>query len=144
MADTKSERLGLRGTLTLFDSTLRLLGGANATGLLAAGATYHVFDGNPPIQTAVKTAATLFLLGVFSFIFGYMAWFFTSLWMDWSIQVPGEEGPEQIWFARTRTIKTNQRDAKIGFYVMTAGGAGALGFLVWGLFLAMFVGQTLK
>jgi hypothetical protein len=38
MTETKPERLGLRGRLAHFESGLRLLGGANATGAIAAGA----------------------------------------------------------------------------------------------------------
>jgi hypothetical protein len=37
MGDEKGERLGLKGRLAHFESALRLLGGANATGLLQQG-----------------------------------------------------------------------------------------------------------
>jgi hypothetical protein len=37
MSDEKPERLGLRGRLAHMESGLRLLGGANATGAIAAG-----------------------------------------------------------------------------------------------------------
>jgi hypothetical protein len=71
MTETKSERLGLRGTLTLFESALRLLGAANATGAITAGAALHAFaqEAAAPVQNGVKLAVLLFLCGVFAFTF---------------------------------------------------------------------------
>jgi hypothetical protein len=63
-----SERLGLRGRLAHFESTLRLLGGANTTGAIAAGAAFHAFEKNTEVQGTVKTAAALFLFGILAFV----------------------------------------------------------------------------
>ena len=50
---------------------LKLLGGANATGALAAGAAYHAFATNAAAQSSIKLAAGLFLFGIFAFAHAY-------------------------------------------------------------------------
>jgi hypothetical protein len=66
-----SERLGIRGTLTLVENALKLLGGANATGALAVGVAYHTFSASTSNQTTVKVAGILFLIGVALFAVAY-------------------------------------------------------------------------
>jgi hypothetical protein len=61
MGDEKNDRLGLRGRLAHMESALRLLGGANATGAIAAAVAFHTFESHADIQNAVKTAVVLFL-----------------------------------------------------------------------------------
>jgi hypothetical protein len=66
MGDEKNERLGLRGRIAQIESAIRLLGGANTTGAIAAGAAFHAFEKNVEVQNAVKIAALLFLFGIFA------------------------------------------------------------------------------
>jgi len=83
-------RLGLRGRLANFESTLRLLGGSNATGAIAAGAAFHAFEKNADVQSAVKTAAVLFLFGIFTFVIGYAGLFLTTHDIDHSLHQKDE------------------------------------------------------
>jgi hypothetical protein len=81
----ESERLGARGTLTLVENALKLLGGANATGALSVGVAYHTFSANTSHQTTIKVAGILFLLGVALFVVAYVLWFMTSIEWDQSL-----------------------------------------------------------
>lgn len=125
MTDAKSERLGLRGTLALFESALRLIGGANATGLLAAGVAYHSF--NADAQEAIKAAGILFLLGVLGFTVAYVGWFVMSLDIDSSMWGENEEKPPYPWFQGTKkSIAEHRQSAKRAFILMALAGMGSL------------------
>jgi hypothetical protein len=73
------DRLGLRGTFNLIESTLRIIGGANATGALASGAAFHAFHGNVDAQLYIKTAGVLFLLGVIAFCVAFAGCFCSAV-----------------------------------------------------------------
>jgi hypothetical protein len=138
--DPKSERLGLRGTFAVYDSALRLLGGANATGALAAGVAFHAFDGKADIQGSLKTIAVLFLLGVLMFSVAYVCWFTTVFYIDWAQRKAGEEAPEDVWFPRVRTFEQNRRDARIGFVAMTITGVVSFALFMFGLGEVLLLG----
>ncbi len=140
--DPKSERLGVRGTFAIYDSALRLLGGANATGALAAGVAFHAFDGKADIQGSLKTIAVLFLVGVLMFTAAYVGWFTTVFYIDWALQKADEEAPEEVWVwvSRTKTFEQQRRDARIGFSAMTLFGAASLVCFLFGLAQVTFLG----
>jgi hypothetical protein len=85
MSDERPERLGLRGRLAHMESGLRLLGGANATGAIAGGVAFHAFESSLEIQSAVKSAAVLFLFGIFTFTIAYTALFVATDDIDHSM-----------------------------------------------------------
>jgi hypothetical protein len=135
MTDTKSERLGLRGSLAHFESALRLLGGANATGAIAAGAAFHAFAQNADVQSSVKLTAVLFLFGIFAFVIAYMSWFMTVLEIDHSLHPAGEPTwPEYLFWIPAKTSDEHRSTAKRMFAVT----------LLLGLvsFILFFVGLT--
>jgi hypothetical protein len=139
--DPKSERLGVGGTFAIYDSALRLLGGANATGALAAGVAFHAFDGKADIQESLKTIAVLFLLGVLMFSVAYACWLTTRFYIDWALRKAGEEAaPEDVWFPRVKTFEQNRRDARIGFLVMVLTGLASFALFMFGLGQVLLLG----
>jgi hypothetical protein len=132
MADAKSERLGLRGTLSLFESAFRLVGGANATGALAAGVAYHAFAGKVEVQSSIKWAAVLFLLGVMAFTISYVLWLMASLDLDRSLG-PGEDA----LFPSTKTAEAYRKEGKIRFVVSIFLAVASFAFFLFGLLNAL-------
>ena len=113
MTDTKLERLGLRGILALFESGLRLLGGANTTGAIASGAAFHAFAGTADAQNAVKVSGLLFLFGIFAFIIAYVCWFLLAFEVEQSLRDPTATEAEKIfWSAQIRGAEEYRRTAR--------------------------------
>jgi hypothetical protein len=142
MTDTKPERLGLRGRLAHMESGLRLLGGANATGAIAAGAAFNVFKDTADIQNAVKTAAILFLFGIFAFAVSYFGLFLTVEDVDRSLRAKDEPTwPEYLWWVPRKTQEQYRSSAKWEFAVAILGGSVsfALFFIGLGLVLTMAI-----
>jgi hypothetical protein len=113
MADPRSDRLGLRGTLTLIESAFRLVGGANATGLLASGVAYHAFSTNVDAQGTIKWTAVLFLVGVMSFTVSYVLWLMASVELDQSL------GPGENELFRTTKSPEEHRKTGMSFFVVS-------------------------
>jgi hypothetical protein len=133
MADEKSQRLGLRGRLAHFESALRLIGGANATGVIAAGAAFHAFAQNANVQSSVKLAAVLFLFGIFAFVVAYLSWFVTVEEIDHSLHKTDDPlWPEYLFWTPSKTAEEYQSSAKKTFIVMIV-----LGFVS---FIFFFIG----
>jgi hypothetical protein len=133
MADTKLERLGLRGRIAHFESALRLLGGANATGAIAAGAAFHAFAQNANVQSSVKLAAVLFLFGIFAFVIAYMSWFLTTLDIDHSLHQAGETlWPEYLFWTPTKTAEQYRAAAKREFVITIFLGLASFVFFMVG------------
>src|SRR5215470_14144629 len=94
MGEEKPERLGVKGTLALYESALRLLGAANATGLLSAGAAFYVFDKN----TDLKVMAVIFLVGIIAFGVGYIFWVIVNIDLDHALQGSGDDARVETLF----------------------------------------------
>jgi hypothetical protein len=62
----------LRDTFDEAASALRMLGTANATGALAAGAAFQGFAARPEIQQSIKIAALAYLFGILMFAMSYL------------------------------------------------------------------------
>ena len=132
MTNAKSDHLGLRGRLAHYESALRLLGGANATGAIAAGAAYHAFAQNAVVRTWVSVSATLFLFGILIFVLAYIAWFVAVEEIDHSLHKADEPvWPEYLFWIPSKTAEQYKSDAKNKFFVMFfAGLASFISFLV--------------
>jgi hypothetical protein len=146
MSEIKSsERLGLRGRLAHFESTLRLLGGANATGAIAAGAAFHAFEKNADVQSAVKTAAVLFLFGIFTFVIGYVGLFLATHDIDHSLHQKDEPTwPEYLFWIPTKSAEEYRKAAKREFIVTIFGGlASFILFLIGLAYVLMMAAQLL-
>jgi hypothetical protein len=134
MTDERSNRLGLRGRLAHFESGLRLLGGANATGAIAAGVAYHAFAASPDFQSWVKVSALLFLLGIFTFVIAYMGWFITTLEIDHALHTADEPvWPNYPFLTPSKTAEEYQSDAKKTFIMMGLAGLVSFIFFLAGL-----------
>jgi hypothetical protein len=122
MSDEKPERLGLRGRLAHIESTLRLLGGANATGAIAAGVAFHTFENNADVQNAVKFAAILFLLGIVTFAIAYGFLFLTTHDIDHSFHKEGEPTwPEYLFWVPDKSSEKYKEAAYREFVVVGFG-----------------------
>jgi uncharacterized membrane protein (DUF485 family) len=117
MSDEKIERLGLRGRLAHWESGIRLLGGANTTGAIAAGAAFHAFDKNVGVQNAVATAAVLFLFGIFAFIIAYVVLFVATDEVDQSLHEGEPTWPEYLWWVPTQSAEEYKKAAHKHFVV---------------------------
>ena len=118
MGEEKPERLGVKGTLALYGSALRLLGAANTTGLIAAGAAFHVFDKN----TDLRVMAVIFLVGIIAFGVGYIFWVSVNIDLDHALQESGDDTRVETLFPfiKERTAEFCLRSAKQGVTVMYA------------------------
>jgi uncharacterized membrane protein YhaH (DUF805 family) len=135
MSEEKPERLGLRGRLAHLESTLRLLGGANATGAIAAGAAFHAFDKNMDVQNAVKVAAVLFLFGIFTFAVAYASLFMATHDIDHSLHKEGEATwPEFLFWVPTKSPEQYKKQAKWEFIVAMLSGLASFVFFFVGLY----------
>jgi hypothetical protein len=142
MTDTKSDRLGLRGTLAHFESGLRLLGGANATGAIAAGVAYQAFAQNADVQSLVKMSATLFLFGILTFVIAYMSWFMMTLDVDCALHKADEPvWPNYLFWTPSKTAEEYRSHGKKMFMVM--GLVGALSFIFFLAGLASVLSMAL-
>jgi hypothetical protein len=118
MTETKSERLGLKGRIAHLESALRLIGGANATGAIAAGAAFHAFAQNADVQSSVKLAAVLFLFGIFTFVIAYMGLFMMTLDIEHSLHKEGDETwPEYLFWKPAKSAAEYRAAAKKEFGV---------------------------
>jgi hypothetical protein len=140
------ERLGLRGRLAHLESTLRLLGGANATGAtIAAGVAFHAFKENVEIQSAVKTAVVLFLFGVLTFVFAYAFLFLTTSDVDHALHKKGEETwPEYLFWVPTKSAEQYRNAAKREFVVTVFGTLASFVLFVVGLGWILLMAVNLK
>jgi hypothetical protein len=131
VSEEKTERLGVRGTLALFESALRLLGAANATGLLASGAAYQAFGK----YSDLKTMAMVFLAGVFAFGVGYAFWFGINFDRDHALQTPEEDARLNSLFPglKNKGAEHSLRSAKHGAVVMYTAGLVSLICFAFGL-----------
>jgi hypothetical protein len=78
----ENAELKFKGLMDIWISSLRLLGAANATGALAAGAAFQAFDKKPEAQSTIKVVVIFFLGGVILFALSQIAIFFTQINME--------------------------------------------------------------
>jgi hypothetical protein len=139
--DSKSERLGLRGTIDLISNALRTAGTANATGAITAGASYRFFSDLPDLQWAVKQITIIFLFGVLSFTASYIALLIATLEIDNSLSRTSERQQWEniLWAAPNKTSEEYAKLAKRDFIIAILSGLLSLVFFMVGLFVVMSV-----
>jgi hypothetical protein len=134
VSEGKPQRLGLRGRLAHFESALRLLGGANATGAIAAGAAFHAFKDLPDVQGSIKLAGVLFLGGIFTFVVAYVGLFIATDDIDHSLHNKDEPTwPNYLWWVPNKTQEEYKAAAKRNFIVALLVGLASFFFLLFGL-----------
>lgn len=110
-----------------------MLGAANATGAITAGAAFHAFPQATSALNMVKLAAILFLCGIFTFVIAYIFWFVTTVEMDHSLHNPDEAvGPEQIFWVRDKTVKEYRESGKKKFIGAAISGLVSFIFFIGG------------
>jgi hypothetical protein len=145
MDDEKNDRLGLRGRLAHMESALRLLGGANATGAIAAGLAFHTFENNADIQTAMKRAVILFLFGIFTFTIAYAALFMATEDIDHSMHKQGEETwPEYLFWVPTKSAEEYKTMVKWEVGVALFGGLASFSIFIVGLIVILAMANNFK
>jgi uncharacterized protein YqhQ len=68
--------------IAIYSSGLRLVGTANATGALAAGAAFQAFEKRPEAQSSLKIIIGFFFAGIVAFAISQMAMFLVQLYMS--------------------------------------------------------------
>jgi hypothetical protein len=145
MSEKNTERLGLRGRLAHLESALRLLGGANATGAIAGGVAFHAFETNAEIQSAVRSAAVLFLFGIFTFTIAYAALFIATDDIDRSMHKPGDETwPEYLFWIPSKSPEQYKTTGKWEFTVAIFGGLASFVLFLCGLAAILFMAIHLQ
>jgi hypothetical protein len=145
MGDEKNDRLGLRGRLAHMESALRLLGGANATGAIAAGVAFHTFENNADIHNAMKASLSLFLFGVFAFTIAYAALFVATEDIDRSMHKQGEETwPEYLFWVPTKSAEEYKTMVKWEFGVALFSGLASFSIFIVGLAVILAMANNFK
>jgi len=141
----QSERLGVRGTLTLVENALKLLGGANATGALSVGVAYHTFSANTSYQTTIKVAGILFLIGVALFAVAYALWFMTAIEWDQSLKTSKDKDEESLIFDNTKVKSAEEwrKSAKQKFTIVVLLGLASFAVFLYALAHAMYLSMRL-
>jgi hypothetical protein len=142
-AEEKPERPGLKGRLAHIESTLRLLGGANATGAIAAGVAFHTFENNADIQNAVKIAAVLFLFGVLTFTLAQAFLFITILEVDHAMHKKGEPNPEYLFWISPKSPEEHKKSAYRTFVVVAFGMLASFVLFIAGLACVLLLAVSL-
>jgi hypothetical protein len=130
--------------IEIYKSALRLVGAANATGLLAAGAAYQAFEKRSEAQSSIKIVIVLFFIGIVTFTISQMTMFLLQMYMnnyfrgqsepsDWETTILA--GPDKP------TSPTHLlRMARSDFIVMSFSGLAALVLFLSGLgFVGVFL-----
>ena len=104
------EPLGFRGRLAHIESAFRLLGGASATGAIAAGAAFHAFKDLPEVQGSVKLAGALFLAGIFTFTIAYVGLFTATHDIEHALYNKDEPTwPDYLWWVPNKPQRSTKR-----------------------------------
>ena len=105
-ADEAEQRKRLLELHALFADVLKVIGGGNAAGAIAAGAALSTFASKPLLLTCIKLGGGAFIAGVLCFALGY-ALQFGSLVAAWRIvgAVRRGHGPDFIDMQKTDAIR---------------------------------------
>jgi hypothetical protein len=133
----ENAELKFKGLMDIWTASLRLLGAANATGALAAGAAFQAFDKKPEAQSTIKVLVVLFLMGVMLFALSQMAIFFTQLNMEFhflKLREPSE-WEKAFWNIKRQQQQDPLVQAKVGYLFMMLLGTASFACFLLGLIL---------
>jgi hypothetical protein len=133
--------LKFKGLMDIWTASLRLLGAANATGALAAGAAHQAFDKKPEGQSTIKILVVLFLMGVMLFALSQIVMFVTRQNMEFyflRLREPTEW--EKVFWNIDREQQQHNplAAAKTGYLFMMFLGMASLACFLLGLVLVTF------
>jgi hypothetical protein len=132
----ENPELKFKALMDIWAASLRLLGAANATGALAAGAAYQAFDKKPDIQLPMKILVVVFLLGVISFALSQIAMFLTQYSMELYFMRLREPSEWERAFWNTEMLHQERNHlvgAKWAYYLMFFLGMVSLSCFMLGL-----------
>jgi hypothetical protein len=139
----ENAELKFKGLMDIWISSLRLLGAANATGALAAGAAFQAFDKKPEAQSTIKVVVIFFLGGVILFALSQIAIFFTQINMErYSLRLrESSEWEKTFWATGRQTSQDNPLvSAYRSYIVMMFSGLASMVLFFFGLlFVTYFV-----
>ena len=130
--ESQLEPLGSRGFFELCDSGLRMLGTANATGAIAAGAAFQAFAQNVELQRTVKLVAVVFLFGILAFAVAYMSLSTAKIQLENFITGSRErlEWHELFWIIKKEPNLYLRSSARHGRAAILLGGISTCCFFV--------------
>jgi hypothetical protein len=79
---SEDEEQRFKNWLEIYISNLRLLGAANATAVLAAGAAFQAFEKRPEAQSSIKLIIGFFFAGIVTFTISQIAIFLLQSHMN--------------------------------------------------------------
>jgi hypothetical protein len=133
--------LSVKETFDIYNSTLRLVGAANATGAIAAGAAFQAFEKIPGAQPYIKNVVLVFLFGVLLFTFSSATLFIAQSELDryFAASRTKERADwEKIISGITKPPETHLRDAKKNWIVALLTGFLSVLLFLGGLAMVMF------
>jgi hypothetical protein len=133
--------LSLKETFDIYNSTLRLVGAANATGAIAAGAAFQAFEKIPGAQPHIKNVMLVFLFGVLLFTFSSATLFIAQSELDrYFVASRTKERAdwEKIIAGITKPPEAHLRDAKINWRAALLTGFLSVLLFLGGLAMVMF------
>jgi hypothetical protein len=142
----ENAELKFKAWMDIWTASLRLLGAANATGALAAGAAYQAFDKKPDGQSTIKVLIVVFLMGVMLFTLSQIAMFVTQQNMEFYFLRLKEptEWEKVFWnIAKQRQQHDPLAAAKTGYLFMGFFGMASLACFLLGLVLVTFFANGL-
>jgi hypothetical protein len=131
--------------IAIYNSGLRLIGAANATGALAAGAAFQAFEKRPEAQSSIKTIIVFFFAGVVAFTISQFAIFLMQSYMNnYFRRQSGPSEWEKAIFSNGGIKPTATKDylrmARIDLIVTSFSGLFSLIMFIFGLgFVAQFL-----
>jgi hypothetical protein len=142
----ENAELKFKGLMDIWTASLRLLGAANATGALAAGAAFQAFDKRPEAQSTIKAVVILFLGGVILFALSQMALFFIQINMEFyflRLREPSE-WEKTFWVIERQQQQDNPLVvSKWSYNFMTFLGIASLSCFLLGLLLVTIFANSL-
>ena len=129
--------LSLKETFDIYNSTLRLVGAANATG----GAAFQAFEKIPGAQPHIKNVMLVFLFGVLLFTFSSATLFIAQTELDryfGASRTKERADWEKIIAGITKPPEAHLRDAKINWRAALLTGFLSVLLFLGGLAMVMF------
>jgi hypothetical protein len=143
----ENAELKFKGLMDIWTASLRLLGAANATGALAAGAAFQAFDKKPEWQSTIKIFVVLFLIGVMLFTLSQITMFVTQQNRELYFLRLREPTEWEKTFWNTERQRQQHKPlaaAKLGYLFMGFIGMASLACFILGLILVTFFVNNLQ
>jgi hypothetical protein len=132
--DERRAGFGLSDFLEFVMASMRLLGAANATGGIAAGAAFHAFKDIAHMQTEITNCVVYFLAGVGTFTFAYIGLFMSKF--EFFTYFSGPQKDRKEWEVLTGVFRGPDIHLKVAAWAFGGGlfmGVASLVLFIFGL-----------